>query len=113
MRKEGTGDCFDDGIVSKLKDDIIDLIKATGNRPPVLMATTTLLDLLSDHAVSTDQAKMSPGEAKLRDLGLLREKVKYEQPVAKAERMIPKMSALETEATEVCTRSGVYGTSIA
>lgn len=93
--KEGAEHCLDAAAVSRMKDDIIDLIKATGNRPPVLNGDATLLDLLSSHAVTTDRVKLSPGEANLRDLGLLREKVKCEQPVAKAEKMLPTMSVLE------------------
>ena len=88
IRKEGADIELDADLMQHLKDDIILLIKATGKCPPVLTASTSVLGLLNEFAASTDTAKLSPGEAKLRDLGLLRDKVSYDSPMAKAEKLI-------------------------
>lgn len=96
LRKEDAHNALGADAIQQLKDDIILLIKATGKRPPALEANTTLLDLLNDHAPTMDQAKPSPGEPKLLDLGLLREKVTYASPIAKAEKTI-KAEAMEVE----------------
>jgi len=40
------------------------------------LSNVSLLDLLKEFAATTEQEKMTPGEANIRDLGLLREKAK-------------------------------------
>lgn len=102
--KEVIDHCLGAAAVSHMKDDIIGLIKATGNCPPVLAGGTTLLALLDNHLVMTDRAKTSLGEASLRDLGLLHDKVKFEQPVIKAERSLPLLE-LEAGMNEVESES--------
>jgi hypothetical protein len=89
--KEGAADTLGAEVTRQLKDNIILLIKATGQCPPVLASSTSLLELLNKFAASTDKPRMSPGEPKMRDLGLLREKVKYTSPALQAERLIPKL----------------------
>jgi hypothetical protein len=91
LRKEGAVDTLRAEVTRQLKDDIISLIKATGQRPPMLASSTSLLELLDEFAASTDKPRPSPGEPKTRDLGLLREKAIYISPALQADRMIPKL----------------------
>ena len=100
IRKEGYDVCLDAAQMRRLKDDIILLIKATGNQPPILNAQTSLLHLLNEFAASTDKAKVSPGEPRLRDLGLLREKVSYDSPIAKAEKLLMNASPMAVDSTD-------------
>jgi hypothetical protein len=72
----------------KITDSILLLMKAYGEQPPIVTVTTTMLDMLANYAESMGRSKMTPGEPNLRDLGLLRDKVCYSQPEAKAEKRI-------------------------
>ena len=72
----------------RLRNNIVQLIKATGTAPPPVEADATILEILQRYSSTTDRAKMSPGEPNLRDLGLLREKVCYCRPELKAENII-------------------------
>ena len=87
IRREGI-EALNDDELCQLKDGIIVLIKATGTTPPAFEANATILEMLSSYSSTTDQTKMSPGEPNPRDLGLLRDKVKYVRPEAKAEKVI-------------------------
>ena len=94
---------IDNRRFQQLKRDIILLIKATGNTPPVHDPSSNVLDMLEGHAASTDKERMVPAEPNPRDLGLLRDKVKYVKPSTKAEKnMLHKDLADEDE-------TNVYG----
>ena len=85
LRRETT---LDEIIEQQLQHDILLLIKASGQQPPVLYADTTIADMLESYAESTSRSKMAPGEPNVRDLGLLRDKVRYSRVEAKAERLM-------------------------
>jgi hypothetical protein len=87
MRRENADDLAEHHQ-RQVRNNILLLIQATGMRPPPLDANVTILDLLMNYAETTGRAKISPGEANSRDLGLLRDKAAYCRPVAKAEKMI-------------------------
>jgi hypothetical protein len=57
----------------------------------------TLLDTLSSYVESTGRTKISPGEPRLRDLGLLRYKINYSRPEARAEKTIKNEEAVTTK----------------
>lgn len=88
LRREKAEDVLDSDTRLRLQGDIALLMKASGQQPPPLNASPTLLDMLENYAESTGRAKMSPGEPNPRDLGLFREKVKYSRPETKAETRI-------------------------
>ena len=58
-----------------LQNDIILLIKASGQQPPVMNADMSMIDMLEQYAETTGWAKMSPGKPNIQDLRLLQQKV--------------------------------------
>ena len=69
---------MDEDSRQTLHDDIVLLIKASGEQLPIMIDdTTSLLDILQNIAESTSQAKMMLGEPNPCDLGLLQNKVQY------------------------------------
>ena len=86
IQREDIHGYFDDACDQRVRDDIVQLIKATGKRPPTLEVGTSILEMLENYAETTGHMRMSPGEPKARDLGLLHGKVKYSQPITKAEK---------------------------
>lgn len=100
LRRESVKDALDRESTMQLQDDIIRLVKASGQQAPLLLWNTTPLEMLENYAESTSRTKMSPGEPNVRDLGLLREKVKYCRPEVKAEKLMKGEYEMEAVAGE-------------
>lgn len=81
-------DSFDGPTLSAFRGDISRLMKAAGRTETAMDCTKSILQCLDMFSVGTDLPKKPPSPPKSHDLGLLRDKCRYESVAKKAEQMM-------------------------
>ena len=97
LKRDDIEDKFNGDRLIILRRDITQLFRAAGKTDTAMDMTRSIVQCLDVFAVGTDLPKKAPAEPLPHDLGLLRDKCRYYNPVKAAEQTILKGDELDID----------------